>query len=72
MSDFDLLKYLQNELIEVLNARKQVEEFIPNSCCKAKIRRLRLEIQEVMLRIERKCVGWYKDGKERWELQNER
>ena len=67
LSDFDLLKYLQNELIEVLNARKEVEEFIPNSCCKAKIRRLRLEIQEVMLRIERKCEIFWKNGKERWE-----
>lgn len=67
LSDFDLLRHLQNELIEVLNARKQVKEYIPTSCCKAKIRRLRLEIQEVMLRIERKCETYWKDGKEEWE-----
>ena len=67
LSDFDLLVHLQNELIRVLNARKQVEEDIPNSCCKAKIRRLRLAIQEVMLHIERKCEIYCKHGKEDWE-----
>lgn len=67
MSDFELLKYLQNELVEVLNERKKVVTNIPNSCCKSKIHRLRLEIQEVMLRIERKCYGGYKNGKEKLE-----
>lgn len=66
MSDFDLLKYLQEQLVNVLNERKSIEK-IPNSCCKAKIRRLRLEIQDVMLRIERKCETFCKLGKEEWE-----
>ena len=66
MSDFDLLKCLQKELVETLELRKLTNEWIPNICCKAKIRRLRLEIQEVMLRIERKCCC-YKRGKEDWE-----
>ena len=67
MSDFDLLKCLQKELVEVLTQRKGTNKWIPNSCCRAKIHRLRLEIQEVMLRIERKCYSGYKDGKEDWE-----
>lgn len=67
MSDFDLLKCLQKQLVEVLNERQKLKDWIPNSCCKAKVRRLRLEIQEVMLRIERECETFMKDGKERWE-----
>lgn len=67
ISDFDLLKCLQNELIEVLQKRRLVNEWIPNNVSRAKIRRLRLEIQEVMLRIERKCDGYCKHGKEDWE-----
>jgi hypothetical protein len=67
MSDFELLKSLQNELIETLEDRKTVEQWIPRTCCKAKIRRLRLQIQEVMLRIENKCEGCIKYDKENWE-----
>lgn len=70
MSDFDLLKCLQKQLVEVLNERAKIKDWIPNNCCKAKIRRLRLEIQDVMLRIERKCNTYWKDGKEDWEKQN--
>ena len=67
ISDFDLLKCLQNELVEVLQKRQLTNQWLPNNVSRAKIRRLRLEIQEVMLRIERKCLGYYKDGKEDWE-----
>lgn len=68
MSDFELLKSLQNELIETLAERSKIKKWIPNSCSKAKLRRLRLHIQEVMLRIERKCNGYYKiEETEGWE-----
>lgn len=66
-SDFELLKTLQSELIEVLEERKKTEHWISRSCCKAKVHRLRLQIQEVMFRIEQKCDSYYKDGKEKWE-----
>ena len=69
MSDFEYLKKLQRELIDTLSERKKVEKWFPRTCCKAKIRRLRLQIQEVMLRIENKmngCCRW--NGKrEDWE-----
>ena len=67
MSDFELLGALQSELIKTLEERKKVEKWFPRSCCKAKIRRLRLQIQDVMFRIEQKCDSYYKDGKEDWE-----
>ena len=67
MTDFELLKGLQSELIETLEERKTVKKWIPRTCCKAKIRRLRLQIQEVMLRIEMKCEGTIKYHKEGWE-----
>lgn len=67
ISDFELLKLLQSELVKTLEERKKSGQWICRSFCKAKIRRLRLQIQEVMLRIEQKCEGWYKDGKEDWE-----
>ena len=68
MSDFELLKALQSELIFTLEERKKVKTWIPRTCCRAKIHRLRLQIQEVMLRIERKCEGSYKSVElEGWE-----
>ena len=66
-SDFELLIALQNELINILEGRKNSNEWISRCYCKAKIRRLRLQIQEVMLRIENKCTSWYKKEKEGWE-----
>lgn len=66
-SDFELLKALQSELIRTLEERKKSKRWFPRSCCKAKIRRLRVQIQELMLRIEQKCESYYKDGKEDWE-----
>ena len=67
MSDFELLVSLQNELLLTLERRKAVERWIPRNCSKAKIHRLRLEIQEVMLRIENKCTGTIKYDTEGWE-----
>ncbi len=68
MSDFGLLKNLQEELVKTLEKRKQSEgEYVRKEFCKAKIRRLRLEISEVMLRIERKCVYSGLLGKEKWQ-----
>lgn len=66
MSDFELLKALQKELVETLEERKRIGVYVPRSCSKAKIRRLRLQIQEVTVRIENKCRGW-KNGREGWE-----
>ena len=68
MSVFELLKALQKELIDTLKERKRTKMYFSRSCCKAKIHRLRLQIQEVMLRIEQKCEGYYRgDDKEAWE-----
>lgn len=67
MDDFTLLQVLQKELIETLKARKSMvgQDVTRNVCC-AKIRRLRLQLQEVMLRIERKCSGYWRLDKENW------
>ena len=68
MSDFELLEALQSELIFTLEEREKVKKWIPRTCCRAKIHRLRLQIQEVMLRIERKCEGSFKRvEREEWE-----
>ena len=68
ISDFELLKHLQNEMLELLLERKLQSAWIPKKLSKARFRRLRLEIQEVMLRIERKCESYYKNGREEaWE-----
>ena len=45
ISDFELLKLLQSELVEILIERKNTEKWFARSCCKAKIHRLRLQIQ---------------------------
>lgn len=68
-SDFELLIALQNELINILEERKNSKGWISKCYCKTKIRRLRLQIQEVMFRIENKCTTWYKNEneKEGWE-----
>lgn len=66
MDDLDLLKSLQQELILTLEARADIRGWIPRRLCTAKIRRLRLQIQEVMLRIERTCAASYIDGPEPW------
>ena len=68
-SDFELLKQLQSELISALEERKKATPWvlINRGCCRAKIRRLRLLIGDVMFRIERKCAGGYKRDREGWE-----
>ena len=67
MDDFTLLKTLQRELIRTLELRKAaVGGYIVRSFCKAKIHRLRLQIQEVMRRIEDSCDSCYEVRKEGW------
>ena len=66
MSDFELLKVLQSELVETLEKRKNTE-YITHETSKAKVNRLRLSINEVMLRIERKCGSYYRNEPEKWE-----
>ncbi len=69
MSDFELLKALQNELVETLEKRR-TGRWITKETSKAKINRLRISLNEVMLRIERKCVAYktaYKTKPEDWE-----
>ncbi len=66
MSDFELLKALQSELVETLEKRKNIE-YITHETSKAKVNRLRLSINEVMLRIERKCTSFYRYEPEGWE-----
>ena len=67
MSDFDLLLALQKELTDTLKLRARISNgWIPLTLSKSKIHRLRLQIQEVMLRIERACQGTYISGKESW------
>ncbi len=67
MSDFEMLKALQKELVTTLENRRKCEE-ITHDVCKAKVHRLRLQIQEIMLRIERSCDSFYKKTLEKWEL----
>lgn len=67
MSDFDLLLALQKELVDTLKLRACIhDDWIPSTLSKSKIQRLRLQIQEIMLRIERSCQGTYIHGKEPW------
>ncbi len=66
MNDLDLLKSLQRELISTLERRATIRKWIPRSLCKTKIRRLRLQIQEVMLRIECSCESTYIEAPEAW------
>lgn len=55
MSDFDLLQVLQKELVETLRERQTHSTYITQRTSKARIHRLRIELQEVMLKIERQC-----------------
>lgn len=66
MSEFELLKTLQKELIEVLEERSKTKDYAPSRrICKAKIRRLRLQIQDVMMSIENQC-SWCTPSEETW------
>ena len=54
MNDFSLLIRLQKEFVELLHKRSYLSgEFAPRELGNAKLRRLRLQIQELMLKIER-------------------
>lgn len=67
MDDFTLLKALQKELIDTLEQRKKVVHWCTRETSAAKVRRLRLQIQEVMRRIEKQCHGCYiPDSGETW------
>ncbi len=61
MSDFDYLKRLLKEYTHALELRKQAIKkgayYAEKPYQKAKLHRLRIEIQECMLLIERKCGG---------------
>lgn len=70
MSDFDYLKYLVKEYTDALELRREAQQkgirYIENRYCKSKLRRLRLEIQNCMLEIERKCDSVCYIDKEEW------
>lgn len=61
MSDFDYLKRLLKEYTHVLELRRRAIKkgayYAEKPYKKAKLHRLRIEIQECMLLIERKCGG---------------
>lgn len=65
MSDFDYLKHLMKEYTTALELRRQAikkgAHYAEKRYKKAKLHRLRIEIQKCMLLIERKCGGllWY-------------
>lgn len=60
MSDFELLKYYQQLLVEILEARSK-NKWVGST--KARFHRARMETQELMLKIERKMDF----GKEEWK-----
>ena len=65
MSDFDLLKYYQQLLVDILEERQKSTYKIQNGT-KARFNRVRIEIQKLMYKIECKmdCLS---NGKEKWE-----
>lgn len=69
MSDFDYLKRLLKEYTHVLELRRQAikkgAHYAEKPYKKAKLHRLRIEIQECMLRIERNCGGFRISAEER-------
>ncbi len=62
MSDFDYLKRLLKEYTHALelrkNAIKKAQRYAVYPYSKERLRRLRLEIQSCMLKIERECGGF--------------
>lgn len=69
MSDFEILKALMSEYISTLERRRAIVHFIPRNASRTKLKRLRIEIGDIMHRIEQKCDSAYKNGKEEWEEQ---
>lgn len=67
MTKLDLLKVLQKEFVGVLENRAQLKKSsTPRNAGKTKLKRLRLQIQELMLEIERSC-DFAKYNIEEWE-----
>lgn len=68
--DYQLLLCLIQELTNFLKARTSYKphEWFKNEHKKAKLHRLRLSINEVLLRIEREMEDWCKtNNKEKWQ-----
>lgn len=59
MSDFEILKYYQQLLVEILEERKKDKW---SGATKTRFQRARIETQKLMLKIERKMDF----GKEEW------
>lgn len=68
MTKLDLLKVLQKEFVGVLENRAKLTHIdsTPRNAGKTKLKRLRLQIQELMLEIERSC-DFAKYNIEEWE-----
>ena len=64
MGDLELLERLQHELVEMIKLRKWCTDYYGKYGTKARIRRLRLEINRLMLRIENLCVA---SGADKWD-----
>lgn len=64
MGDLELLKRLQRELVEILEFRANCTDYYGKYGTKARIHRLRLEINRLMLRIENLCVA---SGADKWD-----
>ncbi len=60
MSDFEILKYYQQLLVEILEERQKDQW---SGATKARFHRARIETQKLMLKIERKMNF----GKEEWQ-----
>lgn len=68
MSDYEYLQQLEILMNDLLTERKKCIRDIPRTCAKTRFRRLRLEMQSLMLKIERSMEGCSKYGKhEDWE-----
>ena len=65
MSDFNLLKYYQQLLVDILDKRQKSTYKFQNGT-KARFNRVRIETQKLMYKIECKmdCLS---NGKEKWE-----
>lgn len=57
MSDFEILKYYQQLLVEILEERKKDTW---SGATKTRFQRVRIETQKLMLKIERK-MDFYKE-----------
>lgn len=69
MSDFEYLQQLQIRMVRLLTNRRNCDRDFPRTCSKASFHRLRLEIQNLMLKIENsmEAYGRYGNKREDWE-----